>query len=78
MKKRNLKSLSLNKKSISNLQKSTTNGGTSGFTDHRPIIVTFNPSIIDAVGCMSEMGCTTGPDETMTCAHWSCACGGEE
>ncbi len=72
MKKRNLKSLKLNKSSISNLQKSAASGG-------RSIIVTFNPSIFDAPGCMSEMGCTTGPDETMTCPLWSChGCTGDK
>ena len=62
MKKKNLKSLLLNKKSISNMQ---ANGGRAPIS---------GPSVFDQNGCMSEGGCTTGPDQTMTCPHYSCAC----
>ncbi len=72
MKKRNLKSLNLNKSSVSNFQKSAATGGKSILTIGTII------SIIDGPGCMSEAGCTGGPDQTMTCPNWSCACGGDK
>ncbi len=60
MKKRNLKSLTINKSSISNLQVTLFGGNLS-------------ISLVDAPpGCMSQAGCTGGPDETMTCPLWSC------
>ncbi len=64
MKKKSLK-LSLNKEFISNLQAKSILGG-------RQLIAAA--SEIDGPGCMSDNGCTTGPDETMTCGNWSCAC----
>ena len=66
MKKKNLKSLKLNKSSISNFQENLVNGGRS-ITTIMTII-----SIIDGPGCMSEAGCTGGPDQTMTCPAWGC------
>lgn len=73
MKKRNLKSLNLNKSSISNLRESVLNGGKSVLTIGTLI------SIIDGPGCMSEAGCTGGTDQTMTCPLWSChGCTGDK
>ncbi|WP_298424958.1 hypothetical protein [uncultured Kordia sp.] len=69
MKKRNLKSLNLNKKSVSNLQGRFVNGGGTS------IIMTLN-SILDGPGCDSNAGCTGGPNETLTCPLDSCACTG--
>lgn len=63
MKKKNLKSLKLNKTSISNMEIS---GGKVRLSD--------NVSVFDIDGCMSEGGCTTGTDQTLTCPHYSCAC----
>lgn len=63
MKKRNLKNLALNKKSISNLK---INGGSP--------IAPVTLSEYDVIGCLSQNGCTTGPDETMSCRDWSCGC----
>lgn len=71
MKKQNLKSLTLNKKTISGF-KGTVVGGRKRLTDGD--IRICNLSIIDGSKCMSEGGCTHGPDETMTCAAWSCMC----
>jgi len=73
MKKRNLKSLKLNKSSISNFQQDLANGGRS-----IPTIMTII-SIIDGPGCNSEAGCTGGTDQTMTCPLWSChGCTGDK
>ncbi len=73
MKKKSLKSLKLNKKSISNLQEETVVGGSSGC----PILTRWIiETIISAVGDCDDSadGCTGTPDETMTCANWSCTC----
>ena len=80
MKKKNLKFLDLNKKSISSLQNtSKITGGTQGscFTPcPKPskLVQLCPASVIDGPGCNSENGCTTGTDQTMTCPHYSCAC----
>jgi len=87
MKKRNLKSLSLNKKSISHLTGGTVSDPDHGFQDPgtrsscyapcpRPskVPILCPQSVVDVTGCNSENGCTGGPDQTMTCADYSCAC----
>ncbi|WP_046759208.1 hypothetical protein [Kordia jejudonensis] len=71
MKKRNLKSLNLNKSLVSNFQKNVLNGGTGTIIS----INTLN-SIIDGPGCDSNAGCTGGPNETLSCPLDSCACTG--
>ncbi len=75
MKKKNLKSLSLNKKVVSSLKPSLQGGRNNlqlALTDAD--VRVCNLSIIDGSNCMSQGGCTSGPDETMTCAAWSCIC----
>lgn len=61
MKKKKLNTLVLNKKSISKF--TVVVGG-----------IDIRRSIFDHDGCMSENGCTTGPDQTLTCWHYSCTC----
>jgi hypothetical protein len=74
MKKRNLKSLNLNKSLVSNFQKNALSGGT--FTT---ISIGTLISVIDGPGCNSEIGCTGGPDQTMTCPANSChGCTGDK
>jgi len=75
MKKKNLKSLSLNKKVVSSLEPSLHGGRNNlqlALTDAD--VRVCNLSIIDGSKCMSQGGCTGGTDETMTCAAWSCTC----
>lgn len=62
MEKKKLK-LSLKKNVISNLQSSRIVGGTEQTHD-------------TSCDCGSECGCYTNWDETMTCCHYSCTCGG--
>jgi len=38
------------------------------------LAVSEQKSVFDINGCMSEGGCTTGDDQTLTCPHHSCAC----
>jgi hypothetical protein len=73
MKKKSLKSLKLNKKSISNLQGETVVGASSGCL---PLTKWIIGTVISIVGDCDDSadGCTGTPDETMTCADWSCAC----
>ena len=73
MKKKNLKSLSLNKKVISNLKPHNVQGGVGIFLTENDVRV-CNLSIIDGSKCTSQGGCTGGDDETLTCAAWSCQC----
>lgn len=69
MKKRDFKSLNLNKTSISNLHGLLIKGGAVSIS--KTLV-----SIIDGPGCDSHAGCTGGPHETLTCPYQSCACSG--
>ena len=70
MKKKNLKSLKLNKQSISNLEVEKTKGGMSGI-----VCALFSVEELYGIRCDSENGCSnTGTDETITCPDYSCAC----
>jgi hypothetical protein len=71
MKKRNLKSLELNKQLIYNLESEKSN---EEFT----VLVCVLTSFIEGfgIGCNSANGCSNSPYETLTCPHWSCACDG--
>ncbi len=72
MKKRNLKSLNLNKKTISGFD-GKLSGGRLGLLTENDVRI-CNLSIIDGSNCQSQGGCTGGTDETLTCAAWSCMC----
>lgn len=71
MKRKNLTSLKLNKHSISNLDNTKKvhiiKGGTGIRCD-------LSQSFYFVCDDTSANGCTTTPDETMTCADWSCTC----
>ncbi|MBC8756196.1 hypothetical protein H2O64_16080 [Kordia sp. YSTF-M3] len=74
MKKRNLNSLKLNKKTISSLKES---GKITGGTGTCPAVTYFIcPIVVSLLVCPDDSadGCTGTPDETMTCADWSCGC----
>lgn len=64
MKKKKLK-LNLKKDVISNLQAKSIVGGAT---------IDCNSYQDPNGGCNSNNGCTGGPNETMTCAGWSCGC----
>ena len=68
MKKKHLKSLQLNKKSISNMNLIDKVVGGS-FRNCYPEPV--DPDLEDDT---SERGCDSTPDATMTCPNWSCTC----
>jgi len=70
MKKKDLKSLKLNKKSISNFQVTNSIKGASGIR----CILPLPGSVLFDCDDTSEAGCPTTPDETMTCPDWSCGC----
>ena len=72
MKKKSLKSLALNKKTISSFDREPITGGLGLLTEAD--VRVCNKSIIDGSICQSQGGCTGGPDETITCAAWSCTC----
>ncbi|MBC8756198.1 hypothetical protein H2O64_16090 [Kordia sp. YSTF-M3] len=77
MKKRDLNSLKLNKKVISNL--SDKNKITGGSAIECALTMWVCPIVsytISLAVCPDDSanGCTTTPDETMTCADWSCGC----
>ena len=65
MKKRSLKSLKLNKTVISGFEIKA--GGAITISE-------YDGPQPGGGWCMSEAGCTDGPDETMTCPDWSCKC----
>ncbi|MBC8754826.1 hypothetical protein H2O64_09100 [Kordia sp. YSTF-M3] len=74
MKKKDLKSLKLNKKSIVNFNVTTNLNGLHGGSGIR-CMLPLPGSIID---CETEYPNCPGPsdptDETMTCPDWSCGC----
>ena len=72
MKKRNLKSLNLNKKSISRLnlaEQDSVKGGLTPLSFHLISIMFCSNDPAN-----SNNGCTGTPDETMTCENYSCTC----
>ena len=76
MKKRNLRSLSLNKHTISKLNSGKAKGGSTPCTVFLSML--FCPGgdddviINDTVG--QSMDCTSTCEETFTCRDWSCDC----
>jgi len=64
----------LNKKTISNFDKTPIVGGVGIVLLTENDVRVCNLSIIDGSACQSQGGCTGGTDETITCAAWSCQC----
>lgn len=75
MKKKSLKNLKLNKKTISVLENPQNIKGKTGAPC---VAVTYwiCPIVVSYLACPDDSadGCTGTPDETMTCADWSCGC----
>ncbi|WP_298514626.1 hypothetical protein [uncultured Kordia sp.] len=79
MKKKQLNNLKLNKKKISDLSSmNQIKGGTALECAISMWICPIVTHTISLAVCpnddTSANGCTGTPDETMTCANWSCTC----